>query len=126
MVRGTPQIDPHDLLAAIEAESHEPSHDFRTRVLIRDSMLALERHWTRERAWDSLSPSARAVVNRIVNNDLGAPGFPTIGRRMMERTDRDTILRFLRELGERTLAPARIELGGSGVLILDGLLRRGT
>ena len=127
IVRGTPQIDPNDLLAAIESEVQQEPPDFRTRLLIRDCIRALERRCSKAIVWDSFSAAAKLVIDRIVVEDLGrAAGFPTLDRRMMERTDRETIFRFLRELGERIDVPTRLELGGSAVFIIHGLLRRGT
>jgi len=126
LVRGTPQIDPNDLLAAIESETHQKSRDFRTRILIRDCIQALERRLSNASVWNSFSAAAKLVIERIVVEDLGTTGFPTLDRRIMERTDRETILRYLRELGERIDVPTRLELGGSAVFIVHGLLRRGT
>lgn len=44
----------------------------------------------------------------------------------MDATRPETVLQFLRELGERLQAPARIDIGGSTALILAGLLSRAT
>jgi hypothetical protein len=125
LVRGRPQIDPHDLVAAIEAEAHK-SHDFRTRLLIRDSIRALEKRWGREGVMSQLSPVAASAVEDILKQNLGEPGFPTIEKRIMQRTDGETLLQFLRELGDRISQQTRLEIGGSGALILQGLLRRYT
>jgi hypothetical protein len=45
---------------------------------------------------------------------------------MAEPTEAQTILQFLRELGERLPSPARLDVGGSSALILGGLLTRST
>jgi hypothetical protein len=44
----------------------------------------------------------------------------------MEQTNPDVFLQFLRELGDGTRELSRLEIGGSGALILAGLLRRAT
>ncbi len=43
LVRGTPSIDPEALCAAMERECQSASHDFRTRLLLRDAYTALGR-----------------------------------------------------------------------------------
>jgi hypothetical protein len=126
IVRGTPQIDPNDLLAAIELETQQGSRDFRTRLLIRDSILALERRSSKSVVWNSFSADAKRVIERIAAEDLGATGFPTLENRIMQRTDPQTILQFLRDLGDRIPGRIRLDIGGSGALILAGLLRRNT
>ena len=126
LIRGTPWIDPDSLLAAIERQCLESSHDFRTRLLLRDAASALQKRWGIACLDDRLSTVACAVLDRIRAEELGEPGFPTLEKRMAEATTSRTILQFLHELGNATPTPARLEVGGSIALILRGLLTRGT
>lgn len=127
LVQGTPAIDPGRLLAAIEDAIREGPPDFRTRLLIRDSVVALSRRWGGQSAvLDRLSDAAGRVVRDILGSDLGPPGFSTLERRLMEQTDPEQIRRFLRELGSSIQTPTRLDLGGSGALMLAGLLHRAT
>jgi hypothetical protein len=126
LVRGNPSIDPDDLFHATDEEARQGPHDFRTRLLLRDSFLALSARWGRDRTIARLSPVAASTIHAILAENLGDPGFPTLENRIMERTAPETMLQFLRELGARAEQEARIDIGGSGALILTGLLRRGT
>jgi hypothetical protein len=127
LTRGTPQVDPVRLAAAVEREALGDRLDFRTRLLIRDSVNALIQHWGPERvgAWLRASP-ASARIEAVRGDDLGAPGFPTLASRLMETTTPDQILSFLRELGTTIHRPARIHVGGSAALIALGVLSRHT
>jgi hypothetical protein len=71
------QIDPDDLAAAIEREVQKGSLDFRTRLLIRDSVDSLRRYWGPERtsAW-LREREAADIIQTIINGDLGPAGFP--------------------------------------------------
>lgn len=124
---GQPEIDPADLASALEAVAGGENLDFRTRLLIRDSLDALDRRWGGERVreWLSRSPR-RARLDAIWQEDLGPPGFQTLGRRLMEKTQPETIRQLLRELGMLVSRPTRIDIGGSGALIVLGNLSRST
>jgi Nucleotidyltransferase of unknown function (DUF6036) len=126
LVRGTPQVDPATLLAAIEVEVRRAPHDFRTRLLLRDSYRALEHRWGSEKITSQLSADASAILQPILGEDLGKPGFTTLERRLMEQTHPETILEFLRELSTNIRDSARLEIGGSSALILAGVLSRAT
>jgi hypothetical protein len=120
-------IDPADLAAAIEQELGRGELDFRTRLLIRDSVAALERVWRKNRLEQWLAGlDDREAVDRICGGDLGKPGFPSLGERVMETTRKETVLQFLRELGSRLDRPAQIAIGGSVALILCADLSRRT
>src|SRR6516165_7003427 len=88
LVWGTPEIDPDDLAHAIEDQATEEKLDYRTRLLIRDSMVALEAYWGRERcsAWLAASPSGE-IVKTICREAFERPGFPAIRSRLMNKTD---------------------------------------
>src|SRR5258706_3110000 len=126
LVYGKAVIDPNRLLAALQEALRSPSPDFRTRLLIRDCLRALERRWGIGRLQSALSPTARDAACRIAAEELGEPGFPSLEVRMADATDPRTILQFLREVGERVPVPARLDIGGSSALILRSLLSRAT
>jgi hypothetical protein len=127
LTAGQPQIDPDRLAAAVEREASLDGLDFRTRLLIRDSVDALARRWGPERlaAWLERTP-AQDCIRRIIGEEFGPAGFPSLGRRLMEQTQPDTVLQFLRELGSQTRRPTRVHIGGSAALILVGKLSRHT
>jgi hypothetical protein len=127
LTRGAPQVDPARLAAAVEREAAQDNLDFRTRLLIRDSVDALIGHWGPERvnAWLVNSPASKRI-EAVRREDLGAPGFPTLATRLMETTTPQQILGFLRELGTTIHQPARVHVGGSAALIALGRLSRHT
>ena len=122
-------IDAGFLAAAIENEVSQPRDnlDFRTRLLIRDSLAALEIHWGRNEAslWLNGSPNS-AMLREIRDADLGETGFPSLTRRIMDATKSETVLQFLRELALHCPQPARLEIGGAIAGILAGILSRHT
>jgi hypothetical protein len=129
LARGqSPTIDPTDLLRAIEREVQAVDHlDYRTRLLIRDSINALSAQWGKGEPLRRMAPVARTAVLSILAEDFGVDvGFPSLEHRLMEQTDPELFLRFLRELGAGIRVPSRLEIGGSGALIIAGLLRRAT
>jgi hypothetical protein len=129
LVKGNPSIDPRALLAAVERELRRTPHDFRTRLLLRESLGALEQRWGADRVRSSLAPEVRNEAVRICGAQelVDAPrGFPSLESRMADPTEPRTILQFLGELGDRLQSPARLDVGGSSALILAGLLSRAT
>lgn len=129
MATSQPQIDPEQLAAALARDVVAPDLDFRSRLLIRDSLDALAMHWGAARlsAWLDNSKSGD-LLREIWKSDLGPPGFPSLKGRIMDATSIETVLQFLRELGSHlpVAAPVTIEVGGSIALILAGYLNRGT
>ena len=118
------QIDPTELASAIETQAVSGDLDFRTRLLIRDGMNALARHWGNSYLMEWLSKSAqRAEIHEVWEADLGAPGFPSLDHRIMETTKPQQVRQFLRELGLALKDETRIDVGGSIALILDGKSR---
>jgi hypothetical protein len=120
-------VAPGDLAEAVEAQAAETALDFRTRLLIRDSVEALRGYWgeDRFRAWLERSP-ARGRIEAIGREDLGKPGFPFLREQVMEPTRAETIRGFFEELGGHLHRTVRIHVGGSGSLILTGHLSRRT
>jgi hypothetical protein len=133
IAQGPPYIDAAALAAAIEsaAGSGEPL-DYRTRLLIRDSLAALESHWGFERfhQWLTLSPVhgeiERARDPDYFDKDPEEIGFPSISHRVMDPTTPEAVLEFFRQLSRRVRKPTVLNVGGSLALILRGLLSRNT
>ncbi len=128
VVWGKPQVDPHALADAVgRAALGEPALDYRTRLLIRDSVRALQRRWGPEglERWLRRLP-ARDAVERICREAFAEVGFPLLQEVLVDRTDPETVRQFFRELGVRLHRPARLVVGGSIALILPGLLQRAT
>ncbi len=120
-------VDPLELADAVGEQAGERDLDFRTRLLVRDSVAALSKYWgpTRFNDWLERCP-VRKRIEEIRCEDLGRPGFPFLSEQLVEPTRPDTIRQFFRELGKEIQRPARIYLGGSGALILAQYLSRQT
>ncbi len=127
VIRRGPTVDPTDLVAAVEIECCQPEHDFRTQLLIRDGLRAVAGYWGEPVLQARLSPLAWATRERLESADLGEDrGFPTLMRRIMDRTTPDALLKFLRDLGRLAHQPCRIDVGGSAALLLRELIARHT
>jgi hypothetical protein len=124
---GPPEVDPGDLAGAIEDQAREAPLDFRTRLLIRDSVEALRQYWggTRAANWLARSP-VRDRIESILREDLGEPGFSLLARRLVQKTDPNTVRQFLQELGATLPRTVPLYIGGSVALILPGYLSRQT
>jgi hypothetical protein len=127
LVRASTQIDPDDLAQALESESGRGELDFRTRLLIRDGIDALEQKWGPERVggWLGSSPAGKQL-QRLRLVEMGQRGFPSLEHRLMETTRRETVLQFLRDLGTRLSEPQKITIGGAFALVLEAGLSRHT
>jgi hypothetical protein len=121
------ELDPVELAAAIEEQAAAELLDFRTRLLIRDSVDALENYWGRRgvAAWLSERPVGRRI-EAIRKEALGNRGFPSLAGRIMETTKPEAIQQFFRELGVQLHQPVRVSVGGSAALIIPGYLARRT
>ena len=122
-----PHIDPDRFAAALEQQAQNPPLDFRTRLLIRDSLRALSEIWgePRARQWMQQSP-ARPTFDAINQEELGPEGFPFLGKQLMESIKPDVILALLRELGDAVDSPASITIGGAAALIMTNRIARMT
>jgi hypothetical protein len=127
LVRNRPQIDPNDLAEAVARQAGEETLDYRTRLLIRDSVDALKGYWGEQRVdhWLAKMP-ARDKIRAICWDKYEKIGFPTIKKRLMEKTDPETIRQFLEHLGQRLHKRVRIYIAGSAALILPGYVSRRT
>lgn len=123
-----PQIDPDALARAIEAElMREPDPDYRTRLLIQDSMAALGDNWESEQLATWLATtSVRSRIEAIRQEALGGEGFPSLKRRIVAATSPHLVTQYLTELGERLQAPVTLTIGGSIALVLAGQLVKHT
>src|SRR5438105_12946557 len=91
LVRGRPQIDPHDLADAVVHQAAEEPLDYRTRLLIRDSVEALRTYWGSQRVenWLDECPLHDRIAT-ICKDDFEEVGFPSIRKRLMDKTDPET------------------------------------
>ena len=125
---GRPHIDALQLAAALEHEvQRESEPDFRTRLLIRDSLEALDQHWGKRQLseWLMRSPVGERL-QAIRCSELGPPGFPTLRVRIMDAVKPELIHQFLRELGVSVAEKNSLVIGGAVALILQVGLTRAT
>jgi hypothetical protein len=127
LVKYRPQVDPNDLADAVLRQISEEGLDYRTRLLVRDSTEALRVFWGEDRfqAWLGRIPF-RDRIDGIRNEEFERPGFPSLARRLMEKTDPEQIKTYFRELGTTVRKSLKIPVGGSVALIMPGLLSRET
>ena len=127
LVKYRPQIDPDDLATAIEEQARDETLDYRTRLLIRDGVEALRKHWGEDRfqLWLAHCPTPERIES-ICQEQFERPGFPSLGRRLMKKTDPEQIRQYLRDLGVKVNRTLRMEVGGSVALIMPGYLSRAT
>lgn len=117
-------IDPTELAEAVEQQAENETLDFRTRLLIRDSLSALDTFWGPARFANWLSASKRRDrLEEISKEILGPPGFSLLIHGIMETTRIETVLQFFRELGLSIKSPASIAVGGSASLILQNYMQ---
>jgi hypothetical protein len=121
-------IDPQALAEAVEEQVNQGDLDYRTRVLIRDSIQALRNRWGIDRveAWLERSPSGRRIDSICKGPWEDDRGFSSLTERVMDITKPETIKQFLRELSGHVRKPLRLDIGGSVALMLPELLSRRT
>jgi len=120
-------VDAMELAEAVVDQVRANDLDFRSRLLIRDSLDALQSHWgaNRVEAWLSNTP-CQLQLEAIWHESLGEPGFPFLKGQLMEPTRPEAIKRMLRDVGVEIRKPVTTYLAGAGSLILQGLLNRRT
>src|SRR5438105_8024938 len=92
LVRGRPQIDPNDLADAVVQQAAEEPLDYRTRLLIRDSVDALAGYWGKQRVERWLTDCAtHDKIDAICHDEYEKIGFPSIRKRLIAQTDPQTI-----------------------------------
>lgn len=124
---GRPQVDPNDLAEAVTVEAARDNLDYRTRLLIRDSVAALKSHWgtARWKQWLESNPQ-RDRIEAILNEEFDEIGFPLLEESLMEKTEPELLRQFFDYLGRRLRLDLRINVAGSAALILPGYLARHT
>jgi hypothetical protein len=127
LVRGRPQIDPHDLADAVVRQAAEEPLDYRTRLLIRDSVDALKGYWGDQsvRRWLADCP-AHDKIETICQDHFDEVGFPSIRKRLMDKTDPESIRQYFQQLGFALRQTVKIAVGGGCALILPGYITRFT
>jgi len=128
-----PQVDASALAKAVEqAAASDDALDYRTRLLIRDSLRALASHWTQSRyeTWLRNSSYRREIEEAckpdVFDDDPNEIGFPSLMRNVVDATSPEQVTRFLRDLSKKIRRPTRLVIGGSIPLILGGQLTRST
>lgn len=127
IVWGRQYIDARAMADALETTAQQPTLDFRTRMLIQESAVALRQHWGSERidAWLARSP-AGGRIQEICRESLGERGFPFLREALVDATKPETVTQLFRELGASLRKPVRLAVGGSVALIMPGYLVRTT
>lgn len=125
-VVGRSQIDPDELADAVQGELLSNRRlDSRDRLLVRDSLLALRCRlgdgWLRERL-----ARVQDKVENILSEEFGEAGFPTLQERLVAKTKKAVVERFLRDLGANLSSPVDLRIGGSIALSLAGRLSKHT
>jgi Nucleotidyltransferase of unknown function (DUF6036) len=127
LTRGRPQIDPNDLAEAIKVQAADADLDYRTRLLIRDSVEALRQFWGDKRLQEWLEQSAhRGKIDAICREQFDKVGFPTLSRRLVTKTEPELVRQFLEHLGRTIRQHTRVEIAGVVPCIMLGYLSRHT
>jgi hypothetical protein len=127
LVKYRPEVDPDDLAAAIQDELDREPLDYRTRLLIRDSMDGLRHYWGDGRFEGWLHQSAgRARLEGIAVEPFERPGFPSMAKRLVKKTSPEQICSYLQELGSQLDRPVDLALAGAAAFILPGHYSRST
>jgi hypothetical protein len=127
LIWGRPEVDPNDLASAVQAEAAKGDLDYRTRMLIRDSMNALKSYWGPDRTqrWLVRCPG-RDRIETICSEEFDKIGFPMIRESLVEKTDPQTVEQMFRDLGRHVHRSVKLAVGGSIALILPGYISRAT
>ena len=128
LVWGQPFIDSRTLASAIEqelAQSADP--DFRTRLLVRDAVVALRDYWGLRRfaQWLAVSPVG-SQVDEIMHEELGEPGYSTIRGRLVDSIDSTQLGQVFELLGRGIHGRVEIHIAGSVPTLIKGLTARPT
>ncbi len=127
LIRLRPEIDPWDLATAIAEQAAESDLDYRTRLLIRDSVEALIIYWGASgwEKWLSACPQ-RSQIGTICREKYNEIGFPSLRKRIMEKTKPEGVRQYLEQLGQEVFHSASLHIGGSVALIIPGFISRHT
>jgi hypothetical protein len=129
-VKGAPWLSPSELLNRVGAAASADAEDldYRSRLLIHDSLDALAQHYGRRYVESRISRMPAADILRHAWNTQfdDDTGFPSLKHRIMEPTSVDDVMGYLRDLSARVNEPTSIIVGGSIALIMRDLLIRHT
>lgn len=102
--------------------------DYRSRLLIRDSLDALAGHYGRSYVESRIArmPSAGTLQTTWHAKFDDDTGFPSLKDRIMEPLTHDDVLNYLRDLARDIRTPTTVTIGGSVALILRDLVIRDT
>jgi hypothetical protein len=123
LVWGQPYVDSEALASAIEHDLQKSAQpDFHTRLLVRDSAVAIHSHWGQRRfaRWLAVSPVG-VLISAILREDLGHTGFPAIRSRLVDSVDAITLKRIFELLGREIHAPVEVHIAGSIPTLIKGL-----
>ena len=127
LVRTPGQIDAETLFEAVRRLPSIADFDYRSEMLVHDSLTVLGEHWGEPALQRRLAGCAnRVTLESLRRKEFEKFGFWSLRRRVVEATDPEVILRLFRELGRSIHRPAKITVGGSSALILTYLLVRQT
>jgi hypothetical protein len=121
-------VDPQALRAAVEDQVVRRDLDYRSRVLIRDSVKALRHYWGDERVegWLKGSPVGAEIEAICCGPWDDDRGFSSLMKRVMDVTKPETIQEYFRQLSQHVHRPLKLAVGGSVALIVPGYLSRPT
>lgn len=122
-----PYVDTDALADAIIYQVQQGDLDYRSRLLIRDSLTALETRWGDQKLKQWISHSTiQPKLEEIRREQFERVGFPTLGRRVMEFTLPKDIEELFRAIGRHLRSPVKLTIGDSTALMLHCLLQRQT
>ncbi len=121
-------VDAEELRAALEDQVIRRDLDYRTRLLIRDGVKALQHHWGDERveSWLKMSPLGEQIATICRGPWECDRGFSSLMERVVDVITPETIQEYFRELSRHVHRPLRVAVGGSAALIVPGYLLRPT
>lgn len=126
MVQSRDAIDATRLMDTLSRIGRDGDReDERTRLLIKQTREALSKQYGDDFIRFRLGPDVR-FTQEDQDQFLDGRGFHRLEMRVQEVTNPETLLRMLRELGERIREPVTLIVGGSLTLMLDALVVRKT
>jgi len=128
LVWGQPHIDASRLAKAIEIELRSTaSPDFRARLLVRDSITALQEFWGQKRfkRWLANCPE-RSKIKAILKQDLGEPGFHNIKERLVTSINQAQLEQIFDLLSKKVRKNVEVNLAGSVATLTKDLTARPT
>jgi hypothetical protein len=120
-------VEASRFLAAMEDQIDRNDLDYRSRLLIRDGLNAVENQWgvPRLKAWLDQSRH-KDRLQAIRQEEFERVGFPSFQKRVMDFTNTETIESVFRTIGVHVRKPIKLVIGGSVALMLPGLVSRHT